>query len=263
MSCTSSSTCNNSPVLRRQVSMLSPDELSVKASVGNACCYESHVAPDASWVGEGQRLGAESLRDFLARTPRLAVAFSGGCDSSCLLAAAHLAGCEVKAYLVKTAFQADFEQQDALAVVGRLGVPFELVELDMFDGGQAKRAICANPPDRCYLCKTLIFSTIWEHARRDGFEVLVDGSNASDDPARRPGFGALGELGVVSPLRRAGMTKTAVRKALAGYERELGLPEGSLLSGKPSFPCLAVYVPEGAEICPASLLESARARGLA
>lgn len=243
--------------------MLSPDELSVKAAGGNARCYESHIALDVSWLGEGQRLNAESLADFLARTPRLAVAFSGGCDSSCLLAAARLAGCEVKAYLVKTAFQPDFEQQDALAVVERLDLPFELIELDMFDGGEGTRAICANPPDRCYLCKTLIFSTIWEHARRDGFEVLVDGSNASDDPARRPGFRALGELGVVSPLRRAGMSKAAVRKALAGFERELGLPEESLLSGKPSFPCLAVYVPEGEEIGPASLLEAARLRGLA
>ena len=225
--------------------------------------YETNIAPDADWVGEGQRLGLEPLADFLARTPRLAVAFSGGCDSACLLAAAKEAGCELKAYLVKTAFQPDFEEQDARAVVERLGVPFEIIELDMFDGGEGKRAICANPPDRCYRCKALIFSTIWDHARRDGFEVLVDGSNASDDPARRPGFKALGGLGVVSPLRRAGMSKAAVREALARLEGELELPEGSLLSEKPSFPCLAVYVPEGEEITSASLLEAARSRGLA
>lgn len=235
----------------------------VDASGEIARRYESHIAQDVSWLGEGQRLNAEPLADFFARTPRVAVAFSGGCDSSCLLAAALRAGCEVKAYLVKTAFQPDFEEQDARAVVERLGVPFEIIELDMFDGGEGKRAICANPPDRCYWCKALIFSTIWEHARRDGFEVLVDGSNASDDPARRPGFKALGELGVVSPLRRAGMSKVAVREALARFEGELGLPEGSLLSEKPSFPCLAVYVSEGEEITSASLLEAARSRDLA
>lgn len=253
--------------------MLSPNDLSsdagrqgasTKDAAGaKARCFESHIAPDSPWLGEGQRLNAEPLADFFACTPRVAVAFSGGCDSSCLLAAALRAGCEVKAYLVKTAFQPDFEEQDARAVVERLGAPFEIIELDMFDGGEGKRAICANPPDRCYRCKALIFSTIWEHARRDGFEVLVDGSNASDDPARRPGFKALGELGVVSPLRRAGASKAAVREALARFEGELGLPEGSLLSEKPSFPCLAVYVPEGEEITPSSLSEAARVRGLA
>lgn len=208
-------------------------------------------------------MGVESLADFFARTPRLAVAFSGGCDSACLLAAARAAGCDIKAFLVKTAFQPHFEQSDAQGAIERLGLPFEIIELDMFDGGEGKRAICANPADRCYLCKRLIFSTIWEHARRDGFEVLVDGSNASDDPARRPGFKALGELGVVSPLRRAGMSKADVRESLAAYECEAGLPAGSLLSAKPSFPCLAVYVPEGEEITPAALAEAARLRGIA
>ncbi|MBR5259649.1 MAG: 7-cyano-7-deazaguanine synthase, partial [Eggerthellaceae bacterium] len=126
----------------------------------------------------GQAVGAEALHDFLARERRFAVAFSGGCDSACLLAAAHLAGCEVKAYLVKTAFQAAFELDDARAVIERLGIPFELIELDIFADDEDRREVCANPPDRCYLCKRLIFSTAWQHARRDGFEVLADGTNA-------------------------------------------------------------------------------------
>lgn len=209
---------------------------------------------------EGQAVGVEALDDFLARNRRFAVAFSGGCDSACLLAAAHLAGCEVKAYLVKTAFQAAFELDDARAVIARLGVPFEVVELDIFDNGEDERAVCANPPDRCYLCKRLIFSTVWEHARRDGFEVLVDGTNASDDPARRPGFRALAELGVVSPLRRAGMTKDAVRAHLAASEQALGFASGELLSSKPSFPCLAVFVPEGGVITQAALDKVAQER---
>ena len=225
--------------------------------------YETNIAPDADWVGEGQRLGLEPLADFLARTPRLAVAFSGGCDSACLLAAAKEAGCELKAYLVKTAFQAAFELEDAYAVAASLDVPLELIEIDVFDGAGDKRAVCANPPDRCYLCKKLIFSTIGEYARRDGFDVVVDGTNASDDPSRRPGFRALAELGVISPLRRAGMSKAHVRDALAGYERRAGLAEGSLLSEKPSFPCLAVFVPEGEAITLKTLHQAAKARGLA
>lgn len=210
----------------------------------------------------GQERGAEALDAFFGRTRRLAVAFSGGCDSAYLLAAAHDAGCQVKAYLVKTAFQAAFELDDALAVIEHLDVPFEVIDLDILDDGEEARAICANPPDRCYLCKRLIFSTIWGHARRDGFEALADGTNASDDPVRRPGFRALAELGVVSPLRRAGMTKGAVREASAALEAKLGLPENALMSSKPSFPCLAVFVPEGEPITQQSLDDAARVRGI-
>ena len=209
---------------------------------------------------EGQAVGVEAPSDFFARERQFAVAFSGGCDSACLLAAAHLAGCEVKAYLVKTAFQAAFELDDARTVIDRLGIPFEVIEIDIFAGGEEERAICANSPDRCYLCKRLIFSTIWERARRDGFDLLVDGTNASDDPARRPGFRALAELSVVSPLRRAGMMKDAVRAHLAASEQALGFAEGELLSAKPSFPCLAVFAPEGESITQAALDWVARER---
>lgn len=227
----------------------------------------------------------ESLRVFFARTPHLAVAFSGGCDSAYLLAAAHDAGCKVRAYLVKTAFQPSFEFEDAQAVAHRLGIPLSVLDVDILgegakggeygvndgvndvgnDGSEEapERAICANPPDRCYLCKRLIFSRVWEEARADGFEVLADGTNVSDDPARRPGFRALAELGVVSPLRAAGMTKDAVRAASAQLERKRGLPVGSLMSDKPSFPCLAVFVPEGEPITREALQAAEQERGRA
>ena len=68
---------------------------------------------DENKAGGGQALGEESLESFFARTPRVALAFSGGCDSSYLLMAAAAAGCAVGAYCVKTAFQADFELEDA------------------------------------------------------------------------------------------------------------------------------------------------------
>lgn len=231
-------------------------------NVGYVKNYESHIAADTDWTGEGQRLGAQPLGEFFARTPRVAVAFSGGCDSAYLLTAARAAGCEIKAYLVKTAFQPAFEQADAHAVIDRLGVDLETIEIDVFDDGEGKRELCSNPADRCYLCKRMIFSTIAEHARKDGFDVLVDGTNASDDPARRPGFRALAEVGVVSPLRRAGMTKADVRAASGELEREMGLPAGCLMSAKPSFPCLAVYVPEGEAITPESLAAAAASRGI-
>lgn len=202
-------------------------------------------------TGSGQDVGVEALDAFFARTPRLAVAFSGGCDSSYLLAAALRAGCTVKAYGARTAFQPAFEIADAARLARELGAAYELLDVDVLAHGE----VCANASDRCYRCKTVIFSTILERMARDGYEVLADGTNASDNPERRPGFRALAELGVVSPLRRAGMIKDNVRAA----SRELGL----FTADKPSFSCLAVHVPEGAPITQAALDAAAERLGVA
>lgn len=212
--------------------------------------YECICAPDTMLVGEGQRLGAESLEDFFARTSEVAVAFSGGVDSAYLLAYAHRAGCRVKAYFVSTVFQPTFELEDAREVVDLLGVQFEIIEADILK----QSAICANPPNRCYVCKRFIFQALRKAASRDGFDVLVDGTNASDNPARRPGFKALDEEGVISPLRRAALTKEAIRKA----SRVFGLPTAD----KPRFACLAVHVPQGVAITPETLQDAARACGV-
>ncbi len=172
---------------------------------------------------------------------RYGLAFSGGCDSACLLAEMLDAGADVKAYLVKTAFQADFELEDARIVAESLGTDFEVVEADIL----AADDVCANPPDRCYRCKRFIFGAILERMARDGRTVLVDGTNATDDPARRPGFRALEELGVVSPLRAAGWTKEDVRER----SRERGL----LTADKPNFSCFATKVPADERITSAAL----------
>ena len=181
--------------------------------------------------GEGQRLDAESLKDFFARTPRLAVALSGGCDSAYLLAAACLAGCEVAAYGVKTAFQPDGELDDSYQLAKAYGVPFSVIEKDVF----AYDDICKNTERRCYFCKRMIFEAIIEAAHADGIFVVADGTNKTDDPDNRPGFRALAELGVVSPLRRANLSKDDIRQA----SRALGL----FTADKPSFSCYAVHAP--------------------
>lgn len=217
----------------------------------------SKTGDPAPIVGAGQQLGSEPLEAFFARTPKLAVAFSGGCDSAFLLMVAVKAGCDVAAYCVKTAFQADFELQDARRVLDQVralypqaNVAFSVLELDIL----TQRDVCANPPERCYLCKRFILGAVQQAARRDGYDVLVDGTNASDDPARRPGFRALAELGVVSPLRRAGMTKDDVRAA----SRECGL----ITADKPSFSCLATAVEAGRPLTRESLAQAARERGV-
>ena len=201
-------------------------------------------------VGEGQALGVEPLARFFERTPRFAVAFSGGCDSSYLLSAAAAAGCEVHAYGVKTQFQAEFELDDSRRLAREVGFPLTIIEADVL----ADEAICENPPERCYLCKRFVFGSILKRMREDGFEVLCDGTNATDNPERRPGFRALAELGVVSPLRRAGMAKDDVRAA----SRELGI----FTADKPSFSCLAVHSPKGEHLTQAVLDEAARKTGV-
>ncbi len=177
---------------------------------------------------------------------RYGLAFSGGCDSSFLLAALLRAGFDVKAYMVMTAFQAPFELVDAQRVALETGADFEVVEADIL----AQPDVCANGFDRCYRCKRFIFSTILDAMARDGRTVLLDGTNASDDPARRPGFKALAELDVVSPLRRAGFTKEQVRSA----SRALGVSTAD----KPSFSCLATKAPASAPLTQAALDAAAR-----
>ena len=187
------------------------EEKSAEAAVDS----ESVVAEDTEDVGPGQHLFGEPLEMYLLREPKLAVAFSGGCDSALLLAAAKLAGCEVRAYLVKTAFQPDFELDDARAVAAALDVPLTVVEADVL----AQEAICANPADRCYLCKRFIFGEVRRAAAADGFTVIVDGTNATDDPERRPGFKALAEAGVVALApRRHDQGQRAPRARQLGRE---------------------------------------------
>ena len=167
---------------------------------------------------------------------RYGLAFSGGCDSSYLLAEMMRVGVDVKAYMVKTAFQADFEVEDAYRVANETGAEFELIEADVLTHDE----VCANPWDRCYWCKRFVFGTVLEHMEQDGRTVLVDGTNASDDPARRPGFRALAELGVRSPLREAGLTKDKIR----ARSRALGVSTAD----KPNFSCYATKIETGTPI---------------
>lgn len=176
------------------------------------------------------------LERFFAENPRAAVAFSGGADSAYLLYAAVKAGANVKAYYVKTAFQPQFELEDAKKLAGELGTPMQVLPLDIL----CDQAVKANPPDRCYHCKKRIFSAIRAAAAQDGFSVLLDGTNASDNAGDRPGIRALKELSVRSPLREAGLTKAEIRR----LSKEAGL----FTHDKPAYACLATRIPTGETI---------------
>ena len=186
------------------------------------------------------------LSAFFKENPQAAVAFSGGTDSAYLLYAAKSAGAVVRAYYVKSAFQPQFEREDAKRLCAELDVECRILTVDVL----ADKVVRENPADRCYHCKKLIFTTIVGAAEADGFGLLLDGTNASDEEGDRPGMRALRELSVRSPLRECGLTKEEIRRR----SREAGL----FTWEKPAYACLATRIPTGEEIT-AGKLESTEA----
>lgn len=177
-----------------------------------------------------------NLSEFFTENQKAALAFSGGVDSAYLLYAAKAAGADVQAYYVKSAFQPQFELGDAKRLAGQLGVDMRILEVDVL----ASKTVADNPKDRCYYCKKLIFRTIAEAAREDGYTLLLDGTNASDEEGDRPGMRAIRELSVRSPLRECGLTKEVIRS--------LSKQAGLFTWNKPAYACLATRIPTGEPI---------------
>ncbi|NLB39450.1 MAG: TIGR00268 family protein, partial [Clostridiales bacterium] len=172
-----------------------------------------------------------TLQEFFKDNPRAALGFSGGVDSSYLLWAGRHYGADIRPYFVKTAFQPAFELADAKRLASDVGAEITVIEADIL----TNPLVCGNAADRCYHCKSTIFGTLASRALQDGYTLLLDGTNASDDANDRPGMRALKELHVRSPLREAGMTKQEVRQ----LSREAGL----FTWDKPAYACLATRVP--------------------
>ena len=128
------------------------------------------------------------------------------------------------------------EQEAATTLAGSLGLPHRVIVSEETE----IPGFSDNPPDRCYYCKKELFSKISAIAADEGFEAVFDGSNANDAKDYRPGRRALAELGIVSPLFEAGLTKTEIRR----LSRERELPTAD----KPSYACLASRFPYGEKI---------------
>jgi len=177
------------------------------------------------------------LRKIIGRYRSAVIAFSGGTDSTLL---ASVAG-EVlgKKVLLITASSSTFpedELKEARSLAVRLGLPHQVIVFQE----TAIAGFSGNPPDRCYHCKRGLFSKIKGIARREGYEAVFDGSNADDSKDYRPGRRALAELGIISPLCGAKLTKADVRR----FSVQRGLPT----AGKPSYACLASRFPYGERI---------------
>ena len=190
------------------------------------------------------------LQAFFQEHPVCAVAFSGGVDSAYLLCAASTCGQRTAAYFVKTPFQPDFELKDAQEAAHQLGTKLTVLQFDVLTIPEA----ASNPANRCYYCKRALFTRLLEAAKADGFPMVLDGCNASDDASDRPGMKALQELGVRSPLRECGLTKSDVRR----LAREAQLP----VWDKPSYACLATRVPAGTPITQEDLNRISRGESL-
>ncbi|MHB1151859.1 MAG: ATP-dependent sacrificial sulfur transferase LarE [Eubacteriales bacterium] len=182
-----------------------------------------------------------TLKEFFSQNPSVALAFSGGTDSSYLLYEAIKNGVSVRAYYVRTAFQPCFETEDARRLASELGADLAVIDYDILSSD----IIAVNSADRCYHCKTALFGEICRRASADGYHTVIDGTNASDDSGDRPGMRALQELHVRSPLRECGLTKDEIRR----LSREAGL----FTADKPAYACLATRIPTGTTINKADL----------
>ena len=167
----------------------------------------------------------------------IAIAFSGGVDSSLLLKIA----CEVGKKYNKDVLAVTFETklhphgdlEQAQAIAKGFGAVHKTIEVNEF----ADPEILNNPVDRCYRCKNLLFQTFIQYTNKEGYTYLVDGSNFDDLKAYRPGMKALKELGIHSPLLELEITKAEIRSLAADLD--------IASSDKPSAPCLATRLPYG------------------
>ena len=181
------------------------------------------------------QMKVDKLQFLLKSYGGVAVAFSAGVDSTVLLKAAKetLGTEQVMALTVQSSLMPASDVEDAVIFCREEGIRHEVVQVDPLIYYDVR----TNPPQRCYYCKRLIFGKLREIVGQKGIVHLLDGSNVDDGQDYRPGRQALRELGVLSPLLEAGLTKADIR----AYAKKLGLS----VAQKPSAACLASRVPYG------------------
>ncbi len=177
------------------------------------------------------------LKEILWDLRSVVVAFSGGVDSTFLLAVtSEVLGKNVLAITAASPMIPTWEIKEAKKIARRLKIKHKLIKTSPLEDPSLKH----NPKDRCYICKKGLFVKFLDLADKYGYQYLVDGTNFDDLKGYRPGLKALKELGVRSPLAEAGLTKDDIRK----YSKKIGLPTWD----SPALACLATRIPHGEEI---------------
>ncbi len=193
------------------------------------------MAPLAPQLVEKQ----QRLLAVIAEQPSCAVAFSGGVDSAVVAKAAQLAlGTAALAVTANSASLAEGELDAAIALARQIGIRHEIIATDEF----AAPAYLANAPDRCYHCKTELYTQLDVLAERLGVAAVFNGANLDDRGDHRPGMQAAAEHRVRSPLLECKLSKIEVRQLAAAWD----LP----VWDKPASPCLSSRIAYGEEVTP-------------
>lgn len=186
------------------------------------------------------------LENYLGKLGKLAVAFSGGTDSSFLLYMAHkILGNKTIAFTVKSPYIAQWEVDEAIVYTKKYGIRHKIIEVPF------NEQIRNNPLDRCYICKHNIFMLLKKEAASMDFQFLADGTNYDDLSDYRPGLKALKELEIKSPLLECEITKNEIRE----ISKDLNIPTWN----KPAYACLLTRLPFDTEICFESLTKIEKA----
>ena len=188
-------------------------------------------------ISEELQMKLDRLKKYIADLGSLAVGFSGGVDSSLLLAVAHeVLGERLIAVTGADASVPEREVNEAIAFCKERGIRHIICKVDPLK----EEGYRHNGPDRCYFCKHGIFTEVKKIADENGIEYMAEGSNMDDIGDYRPGLRAAAELSVKSPLREAELTKSEIRL----ISKAMGLPTWS----KPAYACLASRFVYGEEI---------------
>ncbi|MBN2525028.1 MAG: ATP-dependent sacrificial sulfur transferase LarE [Deltaproteobacteria bacterium] len=179
----------------------------------------------------------DALKEYIADLESAVVAYSGGVDSTFLLAVAtDVLGEKAVGVIGRSPSYSKREQEDAIRLAKQMGARIHFIDTNEM----ANEAYNTNPPTRCFACKSILFRGVWKAADELGCKYVIEGSNADDLGDFRPGMDAAKKLRVKAPLVDLAFTKDEIR----ALSKEMGLPTWN----KPAFACLSSRVPYGQPI---------------